>query len=117
MPHQYVPGPEHGHRDGQGNIRWDMRPSAVGEEGMLDELRHRLRAWEAGQLALELSEFSVQALVQEVVQGYAAAAQSKGLQLYACLDPQLPEPLLGMSADCGRSSTTSHCWESKPLSS
>ena len=50
---------------------------------------------EAGQLALELSEFSVQALVQEVVQGYAAAAQSKGLQLYACLDPQLPEPLLG----------------------
>ena len=61
---------------------------------------------EAGQLALELSEFSVQALVQEVVQGYAAAAQSKGLQLYACLDPQLPEPLLGISADCGRSSTT-----------
>lgn len=52
VPHQYVPGPEHGHRDGQGNIRWDMRPSAVGEEGMLDELRHRLRAWEAGQLAL-----------------------------------------------------------------
>ncbi|WP_248750404.1 ATP-binding protein [Pseudomonas sp. MWU15-20650] len=50
---------------------------------------------EAGQLALELSEFSVLALVQEVVQGYAAAAQSKGLQLYACLDPQLPDALLG----------------------
>ncbi|WP_405123311.1 ATP-binding protein [Pseudomonas sp. M20] len=50
---------------------------------------------EAGQLALELSEFSVPALVHEVVQGYAAAAQSKGLQLYACLDPQLPECLLG----------------------
>jgi len=29
------------------------------------------------------------------VQGYAAAAQSKGLQLYACLDPQLPERLIG----------------------
>lgn len=50
---------------------------------------------EAGQLALELSEFSVPGLVQEVVQGYAAAAQSKGLQLYACLDPQLPEHLKG----------------------
>ncbi|VVQ34213.1 Sensor histidine kinase RcsC [Pseudomonas fluorescens] len=50
---------------------------------------------EAGQLALELSEFSVLDLVHEVVQGYAAAAQSKGLQLYACLDPQLPERLIG----------------------
>ena len=50
---------------------------------------------EAGQLALELNEFCVLALVQEVVQGYAAAAQSKGLQLYACLDSQLPEHLVG----------------------
>ncbi|BDB20478.1 hypothetical protein cym2001_38430 [Pseudomonas sp. CYM-20-01] len=50
---------------------------------------------EAGQLALELSEFCVPSLVQEVVQGYAAAAQSKGLQLYACLDPQLPSRLIG----------------------
>lgn len=50
---------------------------------------------EAGQLALELSEFCVPTLVQEVVQGYAAAAQSKDLQLYACLDPQLPQRLIG----------------------
>ena len=50
---------------------------------------------EAGQLALELSEFCPTTLVQEVVQGYAAAAQSKGLQLYACLDPQLPDRLMG----------------------
>ncbi|PHX39724.1 histidine kinase, partial [Pseudomonas sp. NZIPFR-PS2] len=50
---------------------------------------------EAGQLALELSEFCVPTLVQEVVQGYAAAAHSKGLQLYACLDPQLPRRLIG----------------------
>ncbi len=50
---------------------------------------------EAGQLALELSEFSVTTLVQESVQGYAAAARSKGLQLYACLDPNLPEHLIG----------------------
>jgi len=50
---------------------------------------------EAGQLALELSVFSVVALAQEAVQGYAAAAQSKGLQLYACFDPQLPDSLIG----------------------
>ena len=50
---------------------------------------------EAGQLALELSDFSIVALAQEVVQGYAAAAQSKGLQLYACFDPQLPDSLVG----------------------
>ncbi len=50
---------------------------------------------EAGQLALELSYFSVVTLAQEVVQGYAAAAQSKGLQLYACFDPQLPDSLVG----------------------
>ncbi|MBV7556110.1 response regulator [Pseudomonas sp. PDM28] len=50
---------------------------------------------EAGQLALELSEFCPTTLAQEVVQGYAAAAQSKGLQLYACLDPQLPDRLMG----------------------
>ncbi len=50
---------------------------------------------EAGQLALELSEFSVLNLVREVIQGYSAAARSKGLQLYSCLDPQLPEHLIG----------------------
>lgn len=50
---------------------------------------------EAGQLALELSEFSAPDLVREVVQGYSAAARSKGLQLYSCLDPRLPEHLIG----------------------
>jgi len=50
---------------------------------------------EAGQLALELSEFCPQDLVHDVIQGYAAAAQGKSLQLYACLDPQLPDRLIG----------------------
>ncbi len=50
---------------------------------------------EAGQLALELGEFSTFALVQEVVHGYAAAAQSKGLLLYACIDPQMPDRMIG----------------------
>lgn len=50
---------------------------------------------EAGQLALELSEFSPIAQAQEVIQGYAAAAHSKGLQLYTCIDPQIPERVIG----------------------
>lgn len=50
---------------------------------------------EAGQLALELSEFSTLTLVQEVIHGYAAAAQSKGLQVYACIDPQTPDRVIG----------------------
>ncbi|MEO8489982.1 ATP-binding protein [Pseudomonas sp.] len=50
---------------------------------------------EAGQLALELSEFSPLDLVHEIIQGHAAAAQGKGLQLYACFDPKLPERLIG----------------------
>ncbi|MBC3956406.1 ATP-binding protein [Pseudomonas triticifolii] len=50
---------------------------------------------EAGQLSLEFSTFSPIELVQEVIQGYAGAAQSKGLQLFACLDPQLPDRVRG----------------------
>ncbi|MGF6094445.1 ATP-binding protein [Pseudomonas sp. 18175] len=50
---------------------------------------------EAGQLSLELTVFSPLELVQEVIQGYAGAAQSKGLQLFACLDPQLPDQVRG----------------------
>ena len=50
---------------------------------------------EAGQLALELSDFSVVELAQEVIQAYAAAAQRKGLKLYACYDPKLPDRVMG----------------------
>ena len=50
---------------------------------------------EAGQLALELSEFSVLELAQEVTQSYAAAAHRKGLKLYACYDPKLPGRVIG----------------------
>lgn len=50
---------------------------------------------EAGQLSLEFSIFSPIELVQEVIQVYAGAAQGKGLQLFACLDPQLPDRVRG----------------------
>ena len=50
---------------------------------------------EAGQLALEPSEFSVLELAQQVIQSYAAAAHRKGLKLYACYDPKLPDRVMG----------------------
>jgi two-component system capsular synthesis sensor histidine kinase RcsC len=50
---------------------------------------------EAGQLQLESSRFAPLALIEEVIHGYAAAAHSKGLQLFACIDPQLPNWLKG----------------------
>nr|WP_314877799.1 ATP-binding protein [uncultured Pseudomonas sp.] len=50
---------------------------------------------EAGQLALELNTFAPLELTQDVIQSYTGAAQSKGLQLFACIDPQLPEHVLG----------------------
>lgn len=50
---------------------------------------------EAGQLALELSIFSPLVLTQDLIQSYTGAAQSKGLQLFACIDPLLPEQVKG----------------------
>ncbi len=50
---------------------------------------------EAGQLALELTEFNVLELVHDVIQGYAAAAHGKGLALYSVIDPKLPERMIG----------------------
>lgn len=50
---------------------------------------------EAGQLQLECNRFSPLELIEEVIHAYAAAAQHKGLQLFACVDPQLPDWLNG----------------------
>ncbi|WP_367598197.1 ATP-binding protein [Pseudomonas fulva] len=50
---------------------------------------------EAGQLALEVSAFSPVELTQDVMQGYMGAAHTKGLQLLSCMDPQLPEQVVG----------------------
>lgn len=50
---------------------------------------------EAGQLQLELNTFSPMELIEEVIQGYCAAAHGKGLQLFALIDATVPEWLLG----------------------
>ncbi|MCY1490906.1 Sensor histidine kinase RcsC [compost metagenome] len=53
---------------------------------------------EAGQMALEEVEFSPLELAEEVMRGHAAMAESKGLQLYSCLDAGLPGLLHGDAA-------------------
>ncbi|KRV66800.1 ATP-binding protein [Pseudomonas citronellolis] len=50
---------------------------------------------EAGQLVLEPEEFSPLELTEEVVQSFAGAARAKGLQLFSCIDAQLPLRLSG----------------------
>jgi hypothetical protein len=41
IPHRYVPGKNHGKAKGK-NFQWDMRLAADGQEGLLEELRHRV---------------------------------------------------------------------------
>jgi two-component system capsular synthesis sensor histidine kinase RcsC len=50
---------------------------------------------EAGQLALEVSEFSPTELIYEAVQSYVGAARSKGLYLHSYIDPEIPSRLHG----------------------
>lgn len=50
---------------------------------------------EAGQLSLELVRFSPLQLIEEVIQSYAGAAHGNGLQLFACIDPRLPDWVKG----------------------
>ncbi|RBH52122.1 hypothetical protein C3F00_032755 [Pseudomonas sp. MWU13-2860] len=50
---------------------------------------------EAGQLRLEAEPFSLFDLVHETVHGYAASALSKGLWIYACVDPRFCLPVRG----------------------
>ncbi|WP_433766392.1 ATP-binding protein [Pseudomonas putida] len=50
---------------------------------------------EAGQLALEVREFSPIELVTGVVQSYLGAARTKGLTLYSYIDPAIPAMLRG----------------------
>ena len=50
---------------------------------------------ESGQMALEPGRFCPLDMVEEVVDAYAAAAESKGLQIYACVDADVPDQLDG----------------------
>ncbi|MGF6154141.1 response regulator [Pseudomonas fluorescens] len=50
---------------------------------------------ESGQMAIESIEFCPLDMLEDTLRTYAAFALSKGLQLYACIDPALPNRLLG----------------------
>ncbi|WP_047540857.1 hybrid sensor histidine kinase/response regulator [Pseudomonas simiae] len=50
---------------------------------------------EAGQMTLELQDFCPLELTEDCVRTYGAFARSKGLQLYACIDANLPDRLRG----------------------
>lgn len=50
---------------------------------------------EAGQLVLEPLLFSPAELTEDVLRSYAASAARKGLQLYACIDGDLPDQVRG----------------------
>lgn len=53
---------------------------------------------EAGQMALEEMEFNPLELAEEVVAGYAGVAEGKELQLYACIDANVPGLVRGDAA-------------------
>ncbi|MGU9814908.1 response regulator [Pseudomonas sp. LF135] len=50
---------------------------------------------ESGQMAIEVVEFCPLDMLEDTLHTYAAFAQRKGLQLYSCIDPQLPDSVLG----------------------
>lgn len=50
---------------------------------------------ESGQMAIEAVEFCPLDMLEDTLHTYAAFAQRKGLQLYSCIDPQLPDSVLG----------------------
>lgn len=50
---------------------------------------------EAGQMAIEAVEFCPLDMLEDTLHTYAAFAQRKGLQLYSCIDPQLPDCVMG----------------------
>ena len=56
VPHRYVAGPDDGKVEG-GLIRWDQRIDAGGHEALLEELKHRVWAYQARRCQELLAEF------------------------------------------------------------
>ncbi len=50
---------------------------------------------ESGQMLIEAQDFCPLELTEDALRTYSAFAQAKGLQLYACIDPALPDRLRG----------------------
>ncbi len=60
LPHEYVPGKEHGKREEHGFL-WDLRVDAAGMEGHLEELQHRFWHYLAERHEMLLDEFDQKA--------------------------------------------------------
>lgn len=50
---------------------------------------------EAGQMALSISSFCPRHLVQQCIDGFSDVAHHKGLQLFSCVDPAVPDAVTG----------------------
>jgi len=50
---------------------------------------------ESGQMTIEAQDFCPLELTEDTLRTYSAFAQAKGLQLYACIDPALPDQVRG----------------------
>ncbi|MHA3737098.1 response regulator [Pseudomonas sp. Eth.TT006] len=50
---------------------------------------------ESGQMTIEPQDFCPLELTEDSLRAYSAFAQAKGLQLYACIDPDLPDRVRG----------------------
>ncbi|XVO85558.1 response regulator [Pseudomonas palleroniana] len=50
---------------------------------------------ESGQMAIEAMDFCPLDILEDTLHTYTAFAQRKGLQLYSCIDPQLPDCVMG----------------------
>ncbi|WP_085654127.1 MULTISPECIES: hybrid sensor histidine kinase/response regulator [unclassified Pseudomonas] len=50
---------------------------------------------ESGQMTIEAKDFCPLELTEDSLRAYSAFAQAKGLQLYACIDPALPDRVRG----------------------
>lgn len=50
---------------------------------------------ESGQMAIEAVDFCPLDLLEDTLHTYTASAQRKGLQLYSCIDAQLPDCVMG----------------------
>ncbi|WP_439864742.1 response regulator [Pseudomonas antarctica] len=50
---------------------------------------------ESGQMAIEAVDFCPLDMLEDTLHTYTAFAQRKGLQLYSCIDPQLPDCVMG----------------------
>lgn len=50
---------------------------------------------EAGQMTLDIQDLCLLDISEDTMSTYSAFAQSKGMRIYACIDPQLPDQVRG----------------------